>query len=161
MTARCACKLNWTPGFTPRHCSAATTVAFMIVSCVSLAFHLGAWIDLVLGPTHWRVRSDIRRLADRVIAQEGGTWNTYEGHPWVGWDRYSVDFWGPGGRGDPLGINVGYRILRAVHAARLRTALRHTIYLHELWTDFGGTSTWESDDHSGKLRHVHATWYPG
>jgi hypothetical protein len=37
--------------------------------------------------------------------------------------------------------------------------IRHTILEHDLWTSFGGFSTWTADDHSGALRHLHVTYW--
>jgi hypothetical protein len=85
--------------------------------------------------------------------------NTYVGHPWRGWGRVSVDVWGPGGRGDPIGYDLGWKILGDVFNNPANPALRHTIYIHQLWTSFGGYSWWAPADHSGRLRHVHLTFW--
>ena len=77
----------------------------------------------------------------------------------MGWGRVSVDLWGPGGRGDPIGYDLGWTALREAFTLPWGPSLRHTIYIHQLWTDFGGYSWWQADDHSGELRHVHLTYW--
>lgn len=71
----------------------------------------------------------------------------------------SVDYWGPGGRGDPIGRELGWDLLDFLMDLPGRPFLRHTIYQHQLWTSWGGISTWTRDDHSGALRHVHSTYW--
>lgn len=57
-----------------------------------------------LGATHWNVQSPVRDQAVDVVRRFGGTWNTYLDHPdGYALDDVSVDFWGPGGRGSPVG----------------------------------------------------------
>jgi hypothetical protein len=113
-----------------------------------------------LGPTRWRWRKDVRRVIDRLERRyPQARPNTYVGHPWPGWGRVSVDWWGPGGRGDPIPYNLGWSILNDAFQMELGPQLRHTIYIHQLWTSFGGYSWWEPDDHSGDLRHVHLTYW--
>jgi len=68
---------------------------------------------VAFGPTHWNVRPDVREVAQRIADRYGCTWNTYLDHPpGSGLDRVSVDFWGPGGRGDHLGRFKRRRITR-------------------------------------------------
>jgi len=86
--------------------------------------------------------------------------NTYEGHPWPGWDHLSVDFWDKRGRGWPLSREDGFKLRRWIRRNSLTPPMRHDIYLHELWTSFGGESHWAPDDHSGRLRHYHVTFWP-
>jgi len=57
----------------------------------------------VFGATSWAVRPDVRAVAQTVSRKFGCSWNTYIDHPpGLGLDAVSVDFWGPGGRGDNL-----------------------------------------------------------
>lgn len=37
--------------------------------------------------------------------------------------------------------------------------IRHTILGHTLWTSFAGESLWVPPDHSGRLRHLHVTYW--
>lgn len=87
------------------------------------------------------------------------TANTYVCHPWCGWGRYSVDFWGPGGRGDALRDDLGPKIARFLSNRPGPPFIRHTIWEHRLWTSFGGFSEWSRNDHSGRLRHLHVTYW--
>lgn len=113
-----------------------------------------------LGATRWKWRKDVREVVAFLSAQyPQAKANTYLGHPWPGWGRVSVDFWGPGGRGDPIRYDIGAALLKSAFALPWGPELRHTIYVHKLWTSFGGTSWWASDDHSGNLRHVHLTYW--
>jgi hypothetical protein len=113
-----------------------------------------------LGATRWRWRPDVRREVARLLSRHSGaTANTYIAHPWVGWSRVSVDFWGPGGRGDPIAYDLGERLLLDAFHHYQAPPLRHYIYVHQLWTSFGGYSYWSADDHSGALRHVHLTYW--
>lgn len=86
--------------------------------------------------------------------------NTYVCHPWCGWGKWSVDFWGPGGRGDPIRPETAERTLRFLYALPGLPNIRHTIYEHRIWTSWGGLSYWSRNDHTGPLRHVHVTYYP-
>jgi hypothetical protein len=113
-----------------------------------------------LGATHWNVRPDVRRLAENAVRRVGpASWNTYEGHPWPGWDAVSVDFWGPAGRGAPIRWDVALAIRRYLMNRPGEPYIRHTILGHTLWTSFGGESIWTPNDHSGHLRHLHVTWW--
>lgn len=115
---------------------------------------------MALGATRWRWRGDVRRVVAHLESQFPALRaNTYVCHPWCGWGRVSVDLWGRGGRGDPIPRDTGFLALREAFTLPWGPSLRHTIYLHQLWTDFGGYSWWRSDDHSGKLRHVHLTYW--
>ena len=113
-----------------------------------------------LGPTRYQyapaVRQVVRELSSAFPAARA---NTYVCHPWCGWGRYSVDWWGPGGRGDPIDRQLGWSLLNYAFHLGHGPSLRHTIYLHQLWTSFGGYSFWREDDHSGRLRHVHLTYW--
>jgi hypothetical protein len=115
---------------------------------------------VTLGATHHNWRPDVQRFVNRVLADHPHcTANTYVDHPWPGWDRRSVDFWGSGGRGSAISLRNGNRIYNRARRAADELGLRHCIYLHELWTSFGGESYWRSNDHSGRLRHVHVTFW--
>lgn len=112
------------------------------------------------GETRYRWDPEVRRVVGLLRARYSrAVPNTYVCHPWCGWGRFSVDWWGPGGRGDPIATELGWDLLRTAFELPGRPYLRHTIYQHQLWTDKGGYSTWRADDHSGALRHVHLTYW--
>ena len=114
----------------------------------------------MLGPTHYDFRPDVRRVVRHVESVFPAVRaNTYKDHPWPNWDRVSVDFWGRGGRGDPIARDTGREVLEYLLTIPDLPPLRHWIYLHHLWTSFGGVSWWAPFDHSGKLRHVHVTFW--
>lgn len=73
--------------------------------------------------------------------------------------RSSVDFWGAAGRGEPIPGSVPYEIRDFLMNLPGEPLIRHTIIDHELWTSWGGYSTWRADDHTGNLRHLHVTYY--
>ena len=109
--------------------------------------------------TLYRWVPQVRRQVHLVKAAcPNVTANTYPCHPWRGWSRYSVDFWGPRGRGDALPEGVGPSIRALLMRQPEPPYIRHTIWEHELWTFTGGYSNWEPDDHSGCLRHLHVTY---
>jgi hypothetical protein len=87
------------------------------------------------------------------------TANSYVCHPWCGWSRYSVDFWDSGGRGDALEGQRAEDIRRFLMNLDGAPFIRHTILDHSLWTSWGGYSHWSRDDHSGRLRHLHVTYW--
>ncbi len=64
---------------------------------------------MALGRTSYAVEERVRLAAHEVTQRFGGSWNTYEGHglaPARG-QRLTVDYWGRGGRGQPLDEHVG------------------------------------------------------
>lgn len=112
------------------------------------------------GATRYRWRSDVRAIVSEVLHRwPRVTANTYVCHPWCGWADVSVDFWGPGGRGDPLLGETPAQIRRFLMAKRGRPNIRHTILDHQLWTSWGGYSRWTRDDHAGRQRHLHVTYW--
>lgn len=113
-----------------------------------------------LGATRYRWRPDVRRVVEALRRKNPRAHpNTYICHPWCGWGRVSVDWWGPGGRGDPINPEVGHQLLHDAMVMNFGPNLRHTIYKHQLWTSFGGYSWWAPEDHAGALRHVHLTYW--
>lgn len=113
-----------------------------------------------LGATHFTWRADVAAVVHKVLARfPAVTANTYIDHPWPGWDGQSVDFWGAGGRGDPLGFETAKTIRAFLFNLPGPPLIRHTILRHRLWTSFGGWSLWSSADHSGRLQHLHVTYW--
>jgi hypothetical protein len=84
---------------------------------------------------------------------------TYKNHPWPGWDGQSFDLWDD----SETWNNAPYRKLEQVRLYLMSLPgephIRHTILGHQLWTSFGGYSYWAPDDHSGKPRHLHVTYW--
>ena len=114
-----------------------------------------------LGPTHYNWHPEVRAVIDGLIRYlPAVTANTYVGHPWPNWDRFSVDFWGARGRGHAIPLDTGLLLVRHLLAASGPPLVRHIIFRHRLWTSWGGWSYWSPHDHSGKLRHVHVTYWP-
>lgn len=114
-----------------------------------------------LGATHHRYDPDVRRVVEALERRFPAVrCNTYDGHPWPGWDGRSFDAWGIGGRGHPLPLALVWPVWRFVWSMEGAPWLRHTICLHSLWTSFGGWSKWARNDHSGELRHDHFTFWP-
>jgi hypothetical protein len=115
---------------------------------------------MALGATHYNWHPAVRTNVNKVLHRwPRVTANTYVDHPWPSWDRFSVDFWGPRGRGDQVGLEDGYEIRSYLMHLPGSPYIRHTIYRHDLWTSFGGHSYWAADDHSGGLRHLHVTYW--
>jgi len=113
-----------------------------------------------LGPTHHNWHPAVRAQVDLVLAVfRHVTANTYTDHPWPGWDGFSVDFWGPRGRGDALDLPTARKIRRFLMKQPGAPFIRHTILRHSLWTSFGGRQHWPSNDHSGRLLHLHVTYW--
>lgn len=112
------------------------------------------------GATSYRWNDQVRRNVRLVLSRwPHVTANTYVCHPWCGWAPYSVDFWGPGGRGDPIRRDTGLEIRKYLMHLPGKPNIRHTIYGHQLWTSWAGYSRWTRDDHSGALRHLHVTYW--
>jgi hypothetical protein len=86
--------------------------------------------------------------------------NTYTCHPFCGWERRSVDVWGELGRGHALDRHFSQLILDFLFTLPGEPMIRHYILDHVLWTSFGGYGVWPADDHTGRLRHVHVTYWP-
>jgi hypothetical protein len=108
---------------------------------------------------HWT--PPVRRVVQLTLSKfPAATANTYVCHPWCGWGSLSVDFWGPGGRGDAISPDLSVRLRRFLMNLPGKPLIRHTILEHQLWTRWGGYSYWGRDDHSGALRHVHVTYLP-
>lgn len=113
-----------------------------------------------LGATHYNWRRDVQRVVDEVLQEfPRVTANTYVDHPFPGWDNRSIDFWGAGGRGDAIPRQTGFEIRRYLNKRSKGPRIRHTIYLHQWYTDWAGMQTWPANDHSGPLRHLHVTYY--
>jgi hypothetical protein len=115
---------------------------------------------MALGKTHYNWRPDVKVVVEEIERKwPGAVCNTYEGHPFPGWDGRSIDVWADGGRGDPINRKLGGKIYRWLGKRPGGPRVRHRIYEHRWWTDWAGSLIWEPDDHSGFLRHVHVTYF--
>jgi len=113
-----------------------------------------------LGATRWRWSPAVSVLVEQALSRHpSATANTYVCHPWCGWGRFSVDFWGPEGRGDPIDPETAVSIREFLLTRTGPPFIRHWIYQHTLWTSFGGFSVWSANDHSGRLQHLHVTYW--
>ena len=102
------------------------------------------------------VRATIQRVNQRWPWVQP---NSYVCHPWCGWSRFSVDYWGAGGRGDALRGPVAAEIRAFLMSLPGAPYIRHTILDHQLWTSWGGYSAWAANDHTGRRRHLHVTYW--
>lgn len=101
------------------------------------------------GPTMYTVIPEMLEIAEAVANMFATPWNTYENHP-PGYEQpyyreRSVDWWGPGGRGDPIG-EIWTSV--AAEASRL----------------LGGNLDWmltPENDPAGHWDHVHVTAFTG
>jgi hypothetical protein len=115
---------------------------------------------VTLGATHYRWRPDVRRIVQLTESRFSRVKaNTYVAHPWPGWSYVSVDWWARRGRGYPIERDVGEQLLAYLLNLPGLPPLRHYIWQHTLWTSWGGKSLWRPDDHSGRLRHLHMTFW--
>jgi hypothetical protein len=113
------------------------------------------------GATRYHWDPDVRAVVQRALKRfPRASANTYVCHPYCGWGQRSVDFWGPGGRGDPIGEHTGELLLDFLFTLEGRPNIRHWIYRHRWWTSWGGYGVWSRNDHIGNLRHVHLTYHP-
>ena len=114
-----------------------------------------------LGATHHNWTPEVEATVQQVLSRFSAlTANTYIDHPWEGWDGLSVDYWGPGGRGDPIPTDLQWTSARYLLRMPGLPNIRHLITEHSLWTSWGGWSYWRPKGHAGRLRHVHVTYYP-
>ena len=109
---------------------------------------------------HYRWRRDVRRVVQATLTRYPAlSANTYIDHPWVGWDGVSVDFWDNRGCGWPADSDTLHRALSYLFHLPGKPHIRHTILEHTLWTSYGGKSYWRPNDHSGRERHLHVTYW--
>lgn len=113
------------------------------------------------GATLYEWDSDVERIVQLILNRfPTVTVNTYECHPYCGWERRSLDVWGKGGRGDPLPTFLAEASLDFLWNLPGEPLIRHYILRHKLWVRGRGILPWPADDHSGRLRHLHVTYAP-
>lgn len=116
-------------------------------------------------PTHWNVREDIYALAQYICGRHGSTWNSYYDHPPgynLAYDHLSVDFWGPNGRGDPVGLWLGHSIFGHLFYDPEPPHIDWIIWQGWIWTYYGGWEWFSGDEpwsDNGHFRHVHVTYF--
>jgi hypothetical protein len=114
-----------------------------------------------LGKTRYKWAPEVERVVHRALIRIPSiTANTYVCHPWCGWGRWSVDFWGALGRGHAIRQADAEDTLQYLFNLPGHPFIRHYIFEHSLWTSFGGESYWTPNDHSGELKHLHITYWP-
>lgn len=114
-----------------------------------------------LGGTHWDVYDFIKKRADELVGKHGGSWNTYSNHITTSPanENSTVDFWGPGGRGDPSGNPRGDAINRDVHT-NYRNGLINTAWRESLFRPDGSSQSLSSLGAMSHWDHVHVAWSP-
>lgn len=115
---------------------------------------------MALGATHHRVEESVRRAAEDVVRRFGGSWNTYVDHglsPARG-EAYTVDFWGPAGRGDPLPEAVGDAMTAWILGQHQIKPVRILIWYSWFWMPGHGWnpySAFQGNHGPGKDSHIH------
>ena len=115
---------------------------------------------MVLGATHWQVTDGTRTAANEVTRRFGGTWNTYVGHglPPARGEAYTVDFWDPGGRGDPLDEHRGDAMVGWILGQHQVKPVRILIWWSYIWTPGVGWkpySGFQGNHGPGRDAHIH------
>lgn len=113
---------------------------------------------IAFGRTHYNVREDVHELAVQVAGRYGLSWNTYEDHPpGMALDHVSVDFWGPGGRGDMLGPKKRRTVSRHLRNRIRGPRWRWVINGNRGYYPGGGTFT-PPGGAEWNAGHVHVTY---
>jgi len=114
-----------------------------------------------LGATHYNWRPDIADFVAYIESQWPTAANTYWDHPTgFGRDATSVDFWNPGGRGDPIDFWVGQAIWDYVFFGDFPPYIEWVIWQGWMWTYWDG-SVWycDIDPWDCHFDHVHFTFF--
>jgi hypothetical protein len=110
-----------------------------------------------LGPTTHSVAPEIRKRAEAITRATGTSWNSYEGHglPGGSTQDYTVDFWGPGGRGSVISRDAGLATADLALTKYNRDPnVLYVIRQGEYWRD-GAWKPWPQDPH---MDHTHVSW---
>jgi hypothetical protein len=101
----------------------------------------------------------VSRRSNALVRQYGGTWNTYYNHPKGYWlDDVSVDHWGRGGRGGPIGQRRGDSVSAAILKRREDFPVAWLIWYGRWWRPGIGWAPYTG--FSGMhYDHVHVTYY--
>lgn len=115
---------------------------------------------MALGATHWNVHAPVRRAAEEVVRRFGGSWNTYRRHglPPARGEHYTVDYWGPGGRGDPLPESTGDAMVAWILGQEEVIPVKILIWFGWIWLPNVGWrpySGFQGNHGPGPDAHVH------
>lgn len=128
------------------------------MSVVPSAMADGGMAYMAHGGISYGFTPEVASHAQEVSDAVGGgiSYNTYEGHPdgYPEREQYSVDFWGPGGRGDNL---QSYDWGRSTGDKIVSLAQQYPDFSYYIWNgqdSMGGQGAAE-DAH---FDHVHVTW---
>lgn len=110
--------------------------------------------------THWDLEDDALEVARGVVSRFGGSWNTYQGHGSLSGDseHRTVDFWGAGGRGDPLPEATGDAMAAWLLGQHQVQPLKMLIWWswwwrpHIGWIEYPG---WAGPHGPGPDAHIH------
>jgi hypothetical protein len=110
-----------------------------------------------LGATHYNLVDSVREKANAIASATGTKWNSYVGHGQLGGSSsdYTADFWGSGGRGDPLSASQGYKTASlALEKYNSNPSILYMIRQGEYWRG-GNWKPWPQDPHND---HTHISW---
>ena len=115
---------------------------------------------MALGATHHNVVPHVLRQAREVVGKFGGSWNTYVRHglPPAKGERYTVDFWGRRGRGDPLPEAVGDAMVAWILGQHVVQPVRILIWWSWVWypsTGWQPYSNFQGNHGPGPDAHIH------
>jgi hypothetical protein len=114
----------------------------------------------MLGATHWNVVPFVRTAAEDVRRRFGGSWNSYDRHglfPARG-EAYTVDHWGPDGRGTPLDEATGDAMCSWILGQRDLVPVRIIIWYSWIWQPRIGWlpySGYQGSHGPGRDAHIH------
>jgi hypothetical protein len=115
---------------------------------------------VALGQEHWNVVPFVRVLANDLAKRYGARWNTYDGHglpPGRG-AAFTIDLWGPNGRGDPLDERKGDAIAAWVLGQHQVQPVRLLIWYSWWWRPGVGWKLYpglHGNHGPGQDAHVH------
>ncbi len=115
---------------------------------------------MALGVTHYDVVSHVATASADVRRRFGGSWNTYHKHglaPAKG-ERFTVDHWGPNGRGDPLNEHTGDTMVAWILGQHQTTPVRILIWWSWIWLPHVGWrpySLFQGNHGPGPDAHIH------
>lgn len=118
---------------------------------------------MALGATHWNVSDATRSRSVDIVRRFGGSWNTYVGHglPPARGEAWTVDFWNPGGRGDPLDEHRGDAMVAWILGQHVIQPVRILIWYSWIWlpsTGWRPYSGFQGNHGPGRDSHIHVGW---